>query len=95
MLPIGNGSAGRLGPCHPVPSAPSRRPRPVGAYGGAMAPDDTTLLSMFDTMALIAATDEALRDAISAGSATLAYYSPRGQEAVAAGCGAASWPRGE
>src|SRR6202521_3510713 len=54
-----------------------------------MAPDDATLLRMFDTMALIAATDEALRDAISAGSVTMAYYSPRGQEAVAAGCMAA------
>jgi pyruvate/2-oxoglutarate/acetoin dehydrogenase E1 component/TPP-dependent pyruvate/acetoin dehydrogenase alpha subunit len=54
-----------------------------------MAPDDAPLLRMFDTMALIAATDEALRDAISAGSASLAYYSPRGQEAVAAGTEAA------
>jgi 2-oxoisovalerate dehydrogenase E1 component len=57
-----------------------------------MAPDDATLLSMFDTMALIAATDDALRSAISAGSATLAYYSPRGQEAVAAGFAAALRP---
>jgi 2-oxoisovalerate dehydrogenase E1 component len=57
-----------------------------------MAPDDATLLSMFDTMALIAATDDALRSAISAGSATLTYYSPRGQEAVAAGFSAALAP---
>ena len=57
-----------------------------------MAPDDATLLSMFDTMALIAACDDALRGAISAGNATLAYYSPRGQEAVAAGFGAALRP---
>ncbi len=54
--------------------------------------DDATLLAMFETMALIAATDEALRGAISAGSATLAYYSPRGQEAVAAGFAAALRP---
>ncbi len=54
--------------------------------------DDATLLAMFDTMALIAATDDALRGAISAGSATLAYYSPRGQEAVAAGFAAALRP---
>ena len=58
----------------------------------ATAPDDATFLRMFDTMALIAATDDALRSAISAGSATLAYYSPRGQEAVAAGFAAALRP---
>jgi len=57
-----------------------------------MAPDDATLLSMFDTMALIAACDDALRSAISAGSITLSYYSPRGQEAVAAGFAAALRP---
>ena len=56
------------------------------------APDDATLLEMFDTMALVAATDDALRSAISAGSVTLAYYSPRGQEAVAAGFAAALRP---
>jgi len=55
----------------------------------ATSPDDATLVQMFDTMALIVATDDALRGAISAGSATLAYYSPRGQEAVAAGMAAA------
>ncbi|HVA02222.1 MAG TPA: thiamine pyrophosphate-dependent enzyme [Acidimicrobiales bacterium] len=54
--------------------------------------DDAGLVAMFETMALIAATDDALRAAISAGSATLAYYSPRGQEAVAAGCAAALRP---
>ena len=57
-----------------------------------MAPDDATLVSMFDTMALIAACDDALRGACSAGTITLAYYSPRGQEAVAAGFGAALRP---
>jgi len=55
-------------------------------------PDDTSLVQMFETMALIAATDDALRSAISAGSASLAYYSPRGQEAVAAGFSAALEP---
>ncbi len=54
--------------------------------------DDATLVGMFETMALIAAVDDALRSAISAGSATLAYYSPRGQEAVAAGFAAALRP---
>ena len=39
--------------------------------------DDATLVGMFETMALIAAVDDALRSAISAGGATLAYYSPR------------------
>ncbi|MDR3651122.1 MAG: thiamine pyrophosphate-dependent enzyme, partial [Acidimicrobiales bacterium] len=58
----------------------------------AEAPDHATLVQMFETMALIAATDDALRGAISAGSATLAYYSPRGQEAAAAGMAAALRP---
>lgn len=40
---------------------------------------------MFRTMALIVACDEALRNAIGSGRAVLSYYSPRGQEAVAAG----------
>jgi pyruvate dehydrogenase E1 component alpha subunit len=40
-------------------------------------------------MVLIAACDDALRRAISAGTVTMAYYSPRGQEAVAAGFAAA------
>ena len=44
---------------------------------------------MYRTMVLIAACDDVLRSAISAGTITMAYYSPRGQEAVAAGFGAA------
>ncbi len=44
---------------------------------------------MYRTMVLIAACDDALRSAISAGTITMAYYSPRGQEAVAAGFAAA------
>ena len=57
-----------------------------------VTPDDATLRHMFDTMALVAATDDALRAAIAAGSVSLAYYSPRGQEAVAAGFAAALAP---
>jgi len=57
-----------------------------------MAPPDGTLRRMFETMALIAACDDALRGAISAGDATLSYYSPRGQEAAAAGFAAAMAP---
>ena len=40
-------------------------------------------------MVLVAETDDALRSALSAGTITMAYYSPRGQEAVAAGAAAA------
>ena len=47
------------------------------------------LRRMFRTMAVVVACDDALRAAISGGAATLAYYSPRGQEAVAAGFAAA------
>jgi len=52
-------------------------------------PDDAALRRIFRVMAMVAATDDALRAAISAGEAVLAYYSPRGQEAVAAGAAAA------
>jgi TPP-dependent pyruvate/acetoin dehydrogenase alpha subunit len=55
-------------------------------------PDPDTLRAMYRTMVLVAATDDALRSAISAGTVTMAYYSPRGQEAVAAGFGAALRP---
>jgi pyruvate dehydrogenase E1 component alpha subunit len=51
--------------------------------------DDDGRRSIFRTMALIAACDDALRSALGAGTVTMAYYSPRGQEAVAAGFGAA------
>ncbi|MHB8439878.1 MAG: thiamine pyrophosphate-dependent dehydrogenase E1 component subunit alpha [Acidimicrobiales bacterium] len=53
-----------------------------------MKPGPDVRLSMYRTMALIAACDEALRRAIGAGQAVLSYYSPRGQEAVAAALGA-------
>jgi len=51
-------------------------------------PDDETMRSIHRTMVLVAACDDALRAAISAGTVTMAYYSPRGQEATAAGFGA-------
>jgi pyruvate dehydrogenase E1 component alpha subunit len=54
--------------------------------------DDDTLREIYRTMSLIVACDEALRSALSAGSITMAYYSPRGQEAVAAGFGSALHP---
>jgi pyruvate dehydrogenase E1 component alpha subunit len=50
--------------------------------------DDESKRAIYRTMVLVAACDDALRSAISAGTVTLAYYSPRGQEAVAAGFGA-------
>src|SRR5580700_7379860 len=59
----------------------------------AVAPlDDESLRSVYRTMVLVAACDDAVRSAISAGTVTLSYYSPRGQEAVAAGFGAALGP---
>jgi acetoin:2,6-dichlorophenolindophenol oxidoreductase subunit alpha len=51
--------------------------------------DDDTRRSMYRTMVMTATCDDALRSAISAGTVTMAYYSPRGQEAVPAGFGAA------
>jgi acetoin:2,6-dichlorophenolindophenol oxidoreductase subunit alpha len=54
--------------------------------------DEDGLRSIYRTMVLIAACDEALRSHLSAGAVTLAYYSPRGQEAVAAGFAAALRP---
>jgi len=56
------------------------------------APGPELLRTLFETMALIVAVDDAVRDAISSGQATLTYYSPRGQEAVAAGFAAALRP---
>ncbi|HXQ60653.1 MAG TPA: thiamine pyrophosphate-dependent dehydrogenase E1 component subunit alpha [Acidimicrobiales bacterium] len=55
-------------------------------------PDDDSIQAIFRSMVLIAACDDALRSAISAGTVTMAYYSPRGQEAVAAGFAAALRP---
>jgi acetoin:2,6-dichlorophenolindophenol oxidoreductase subunit alpha len=54
--------------------------------------DDETKQSIYRTMVLIAACDDALRSAISAGTVTMAYYSPRGQEATASAFGAVLRP---
>jgi acetoin:2,6-dichlorophenolindophenol oxidoreductase subunit alpha len=54
--------------------------------------DDETKRSIYRTMVLIAACDDALRSAISAGTVTMAYYSPRGQEATASAFGAVLRP---
>lgn len=55
-------------------------------------PGTEALRQMFGCMVMIDACDQALRDAISAGQVNVTYYSPRGQEAVAAGAGAALRP---
>jgi acetoin:2,6-dichlorophenolindophenol oxidoreductase subunit alpha len=73
-----------------VTMAPPDNPNEGGLNEGGLNEDG--LRSMYRTMVLIAACDEALRSALSAGTVTLAYYSPRGQEAVAAGFGAALRP---
>ncbi len=54
--------------------------------------DTTVLVDLYRTMARIVACDQVLRDAISGGQVALAYYSPRGQEATAAGFAAALRP---
>jgi TPP-dependent pyruvate/acetoin dehydrogenase alpha subunit len=56
------------------------------------ADDRDAQRAIYRTMALVAACDEALRAALSAGTVTMAYYSPRGQEATAAGFAAALRP---
>ena len=48
---------------------------------------------MYTTMSRIVACDEALRSGLSSGQLAFSYYSPRGQEAVAAGWAAATGPR--
>jgi pyruvate dehydrogenase E1 component alpha subunit len=45
---------------------------------------------MYETMSLIVACDDALRSGLSSGQLAFSYYSPRGQEAVAAGWAAAT-----
>lgn len=50
------------------------------------------LVAMYRTMALIAACDEAIRKHIDSGAIAISYYSPRGQEAAAAGFAAALQP---
>jgi acetoin:2,6-dichlorophenolindophenol oxidoreductase subunit alpha len=55
-------------------------------------PDNKTLLQMYETMSRIVACDEALRAHLTSGQVAFSYYSPRGQEAVAAGWAAATEP---
>ena len=49
-------------------------------------------LRLYETMAAIKANDERFRSMISSGQLFLIYYPPRGQEAIAAGVGAALRP---
>lgn len=56
------------------------------------APDAATCLALFDTMTTIKQTDERFRTLIGSGQIFLMYYSPRGQEAIAAAIGAALRP---
>lgn len=51
--------------------------------------DQATLTRMFEIMARVVAADERLRKAIGTGELMCVYYPPRGQEAIAAGIGAA------
>ncbi len=60
--------------------------------GAGTYPDNTTLVGMFTTMSRIVACDDALRSGLSSGQLAFSYYSPRGQEAVAAGWAAATEP---
>jgi acetoin:2,6-dichlorophenolindophenol oxidoreductase subunit alpha len=53
-------------------------------------PDRDVLVGMYTTMSRIVACDEALRSGLSSGQLAFSYYSPRGQEAVAAGWSAAT-----
>ncbi|MFZ0664974.1 MAG: thiamine pyrophosphate-dependent dehydrogenase E1 component subunit alpha [Acidimicrobiales bacterium] len=55
-------------------------------------PDNDTLVRMYTTMSRIVACDDALRAGLSGGRFAFSYYSPRGQEAVAAGWAAATEP---
>jgi TPP-dependent pyruvate/acetoin dehydrogenase alpha subunit len=52
-------------------------------------PERAVLLEMYTTMSRIVACDDVIRAGLSAGQFAFSYYSPRGQEAVAAGWSAA------
>ncbi len=54
--------------------------------------DRATLVDLYRRMATIAACDERFRSLLSAGRVAINYYSPRGQEAVAAGVASALRP---
>jgi 2-oxoisovalerate dehydrogenase E1 component len=68
------------------PGGPDRPGRP----DGSARPDRDLLVDMYTTMSRIVACDEALRAGLSSGQFAFSYYSPRGQEAVAAGWSAAT-----
>jgi TPP-dependent pyruvate/acetoin dehydrogenase alpha subunit len=51
--------------------------------------DEATRLAIFETTSLIHAADEKLRDLLMTGKIAIIYYSPRGQEVLAAAAGAA------
>ena len=53
------------------------------------AVDEATRLKIFETTSLIYAADEKLRDLLMTGKIAIIYYSPRGQEVLAAAAGAA------
>lgn len=53
-------------------------------------PDNETLIRMYVTMSRIVSCDEALRTHLTSGQLAFSYYSPRGQEAVAAGWSSAT-----
>jgi acetoin:2,6-dichlorophenolindophenol oxidoreductase subunit alpha len=55
-------------------------------------PDNDTIVGMYTTMSRIVCCDDAIRAGLSAGRFAFSYYSPRGQEAIAAGWGAATEP---
>lgn len=57
-----------------------------------MSVDHATALRLYELMALIKQCDEKFRSMISSGQIVVTYYSPRGQEAVSAGYGAALQP---
>jgi pyruvate dehydrogenase E1 component alpha subunit len=54
--------------------------------------DEATRLKIFETTTLINLADEQLRDMLMTGKIAIIYYSPRGQEVLAAAAGAAQRP---
>ena len=60
--------------------------------GTARAVDEATRLKIFETTYTIFAADEKLRDLLMSGKIAIIYYSPRGQEVLAAAAGAAKRP---
>ena len=54
----------------------------------ASPPEEKVLVSMYETMCTIKQCDERFRSMITSGQIMITYYSPRGQEVIAAGLGA-------